>query len=207
MAEAGETPRSAPRRRWEDAGIARLILVNGPPASGKSTLARRYVDDRSGAALVEFDALRMTLANWEEDESTRLVARDLAGAAVAEHLRAGHDVVMPQYFGRVGYITVLEDMAHQHGATFVEVILVIEAALAIDRFRARRARMIERGERHPERDVAEADVEPFILDAVDRLARLPSARPESLVITVEPGASEDEVHRRLRSLLGEDGLS
>ena len=94
-----------------------------------------------------------------------------------EHLDAGRDVVMAQYFGRLGYIVVLEDLAREHGATFVEVILATGAALAIDRFRARRRAMTERGEDHPERDIADADVEAFILDAVDRLTRLPTARP------------------------------
>ena len=57
--------------------------------------------------------------------------------------------------------------------------------------------MTERGERHPERDIADADVEAFILDAVDRLTRLPTARPESRVIPVALEASQDEVYRRL----------
>ena len=185
----------------KDAGIARLILLNGPPASGKSTLARRYVDDHDGAVLVEVDALRMTLPNWDSDEATRLVARDLAGTAVVEHLGAGRDVVMAQYFGRLGYIVLLDDLARERGAAFVEVILATGAALAIDRFRARRRAMIERGERHPERDIADADVEAFILDAVDRLARLPTARSESRIVPVALGASEDEIYRRLLSVL------
>jgi predicted kinase len=187
----------------KDAGIARLILVNGPPASGKSTLARRYVDDHDGAALVEVDVLRMTLPNWEKDEATRLAAAELARVVIAEHLGAGRDVVMAQYFGRLGYIVLLDDVAREHGATFVEVILSTGAAVAIDRFRARRRAMAERGEIHPERDIAEADVETFILDAVERLTRLPTARPESRVIPVDPEASEDEVYRRLRSVLGD----
>ena len=58
----------------KDAWIARLILINGAPASGKSTLARRYVDDYDGTALVEVDTLQMTLPNWEQDEATRLAA-------------------------------------------------------------------------------------------------------------------------------------
>ena len=182
-----------------------MILVNGPPASGKSTLARRYVDDHDGAALVEVDALRRTLPNWETDEATRLAARDLAGAAVNEHLGAGRDVVMPQYFGRLGYVVLLDDVAREHGATFVEIILSTDAAVAIDRFRARRRAMAERGERHPERDIADEDVEPFILDAVERLTRLPTARPGSLVIPVEPDASPDEVYRRLCSVLDGEG--
>jgi predicted kinase len=195
---AGVSPRIS-----KDAEIARLILINGAPASGKSTLARRYVADHDGAALVEFDVLRTTLPNWEQDETTRLVARDLAGAAAIEHLSAGRDVVMPQHFGRLGYIVVLDDLARAHGAAFVEVILVTDAALAIDRFRARRRAMVERGERHPERDIADADVEPFILDAVDRLTRLPTARPESRLVPVALGATEDETYRRLLTVLSE----
>ena len=164
--------------------MARLILINGPPASGKSTLARRYVDDHERAALVEFDTLRMTLPNWEADEATRLVAQQLAGAEVVEHLGAGRDVVMPQYFGRLGHVNLLEGLAHEHHATFVEVILASGEALAIDRFRARRREMIESGVHHPERDIADADVEAFIVDAIERLTRLPTARPQSLIVPI-----------------------
>src|SRR5918995_3831971 len=115
----GPSRSSSTRAVSKDAGIARLILVNGPPASGKSTLARRYVDDHDGAALVEVDTLQMTLPNWEKDEATRLAAAELAGAAIVEHLGAGRDVVMAQYFGRLGYIVLLEDVAREQGATFV----------------------------------------------------------------------------------------
>ncbi len=145
----------------------------------------------------------MTLANWEKDETTRLVARELAGAAIVEHLGAGRDVVTAQYFGRLGYIVLLEDVAREHGATFIEVILATSEALAIDRFRDRRRHMIERGVHHPERDIADADVEAFIVDAVERLARLPTARPQTRIVPVALEASKGEVYRRLLSGLGE----
>ena len=145
----------------------------------------------------------MTLPNWEKDEATSLVARDLAGAAVLEHLDADRDVVMAQYFGRLGYIVLLDALAREHGAAFVEVILKIDAAVAIDRFRARREAMTADGERHPERDIADDCVEAFVLDAVDRLTRLPTARPQSRVVSVAPDATEDEIYRRLLSVLGE----
>ena len=146
----------------------------------------------------------MTLPNWEKHEASRLVASELAGAAIVEHLCDGCDVVMAQYFGRLGYIVLLDDLARENGATLIEVILATDAALAIDRFRARRQTMTERGERHPERDIADADVEAFIRDAVDRLTRLPSARPESRIVRVPLEASEDEIYRRLLSALGEE---
>jgi hypothetical protein len=145
----------------------------------------------------------MTLPNWETDEATRLVARDLAGAAVVDNLAAARDVVVAQYFGRLGYIAVLEDLARAHGATFVEVILATDAPVAIERFRSRRRAMSARGQRHPERDIADADVEPFILDAVDRLTRLPRARPESRLVPIAPGASEEEIYHLLLAALDE----
>jgi predicted kinase len=187
----------------DDAQIARLILINGPPASGKSTLARRYVDEHERVAVVDVDSVRTTLPDWEDDESTRLLARDRAGTAVVEHLDSGRDVVMPQYFGRLGYIALLDDIARQHHATFVEVILATDADLAVERFRARRRAMAARGERHPERDIADVAVEAFIEDAAQRLTRLPTVRPGTHVIPIEAGSSEDEVYRRLCSVLDE----
>jgi hypothetical protein len=112
---------------------------------------------------------------------------------------------MAQYFGRLGYIVLLEAVAREHGARFVEVVLAIDAAHAIGRFRACRRALAGRGEAHPERDIAEADVEAFIVDAVDRLTRLPAARPNSRIIPVELAASEDEIYCRLWSVLGEQG--
>lgn len=185
----------------EDGGIARLILVNGPPASGKSTLARRYVDSHAGAALVEVDELRMTLPNWEADEATRLGARDLAGAAMVEHLRAGRDVVMPQYFGRLGYIVLMDELAREHDVSFVEVILALDATTAIERFRRRRLALAAHGQRHPEQDIADDEVEPFVLDAVERLERLPTARPRSHVIPLDTATTEDEAYCRLLVVL------
>jgi hypothetical protein len=94
-------------------------------------------------------------------------------------------------------------VAREHGATFVEVVLATSEALAIDRFRSRRRELIERGVHHPERDIADADVEPFIRDAVERLTRLATARPQSRIVPVALDASEDEVYRRLLSVLEE----
>ncbi|MCO8129433.1 hypothetical protein NHL50_19700 [Acidimicrobiia bacterium EGI L10123] len=67
--------------------------------------------------------------------------------------------------------------------------------------------MATRGERHPERDIADAEVESFILDAVDRMSRLPTVRTGSRIVPVEFDEPEDAIYRRLLSVLGEEGGS
>ena len=64
--------------------------------------------------------------------------------------------------------------------------------------------MVDRDEHHPERDIADDDVETFVRDAVERLARLPTARPASLIVDVDGSASQEDVYRRLRSALDDE---
>ncbi|HTI20015.1 MAG TPA: AAA family ATPase, partial [Kutzneria sp.] len=72
-----------------------LLLLNGPPGVGKSTVAARYVDDHPLALNLDIDVLRAQLGRWQDDlESAGLVARDLAVAMARTHLLAGHDVVV-----------------------------------------------------------------------------------------------------------------
>lgn len=89
--------------------MPRLILLNGPPGSGKSTLPQRYVDDRPLALNLDIDWLRGLLGQWRADaHSAGLLARAIALAAARVHLAAGHDVVVPQFLGRREFIRQLE---------------------------------------------------------------------------------------------------
>ena len=44
--------------------MGRLIHLNGPTGSGKTTLGRRWVEARRGAILVDPDSLLATLPDW-----------------------------------------------------------------------------------------------------------------------------------------------
>ena len=120
--------------------VPRLILINGAPGSGKSTLARRLVEATHLSLLLEIDTIRGHLGRWADDPAASgVAARRLAIAAAGVHLDAGHDVVVPQFLGRVAFIEQLERAAAEHGSEFIEIALVSSAEDASRRFQARHA--------------------------------------------------------------------
>lgn len=131
-------------------GRATLLLLNGPPAVGKSTLARAVAAARPLTLVVEVDDLRTAMSGWEVDESSKERARRLAVALVDDHLGAGHDVIVPQFLGRAAFAEELATVAGRHGARFIEVVLVADPRLVIERFEHRR-RLGDLG--HPAREV------------------------------------------------------
>lgn len=157
--------------------VARLILVNGVPGAGKSTVARLVVDRLPRALLLDIDAVRTMLGQWEDDPGSRLIARDLAVVLTGAHLATGHDVVIPQHLGRPAFVEGLNAIARSSGATLVECVLVVNPQVAVERFRARRAHLDEAGVRHPELDIADEVVEAEVHDAATRLTDVLARRP------------------------------
>jgi predicted kinase len=140
-------------------------------------LARRYLADHPLALLVDIDGLRTQLGQWDRWEESRTVARELALALAEAQLSSGRDVIVPQYLGRIEFIERLDDLARRCGAEFVEVVLVTELTVSIERFRRRRAELEPAGTPHPEADVAEAEIEQIVRDAFDRLSAICDRRP------------------------------
>lgn len=170
--------------------MATLLLVNGPPAVGKSTLARRYLDDHPFALLVEVDALRTALGRWAEHDESRQTARTLALALVEAQLGLGFDVVLPQFLGRLELIETLAGVAARHSAHFVEVVLVAEKEEVVRRFQARRDALARSGEPHPEADVLDGDIDALVDEWLARLAEVRGARPGTKTIPVNLGVDE-----------------
>src|SRR3954453_1840624 len=105
--------------------VPRLILLNGPPAIRKSTLALRFVHDHPLALCLDIDGIRRLIGSWQEyPEESGMLARAAALAAIAEHLAAGHDVVVPQYLGKPEFVDRLAQTADAAGAIFHEVVLM-----------------------------------------------------------------------------------
>lgn len=118
--------------------LPRLVLLNGAPGAGKSTVARRWADDHPLSLVLDIDTVRSLLGGWAADRTAAgLVARDLAVAMALTHLRAGCDVVVPQHLGRAEFIERLAETAREAGARFLEVVLDVDQDIGRQRFTAR----------------------------------------------------------------------
>jgi predicted kinase len=118
--------------------MPRLIVINGPPGCGKSTLAERFVADHPLAANLDVDRIRAMIGRWQDEPTASgLLARAMTLAAARAHLTSGHDVVIPQLIARPEFLEQLEALATEVGAVFYEVVLSDDKASAIRRFKER----------------------------------------------------------------------
>lgn len=167
--------------------MARLILLNGPPGVGKSTLARRYARDNPLTLVVEIDSIRTAMGGWETHRESMLLARQAAVAMAEAHLRAGHDVVIPQLNASAAMVELLAQPATVTGADLREVLLW-SADDPFSRLEASRAELEASGTAHPLR-VATPDRE-SLTSTITRLRALAEARPQTAVIYTTAGATE-----------------
>jgi predicted kinase len=100
-----------------------LLLLNGLPASGKSSTAQSWAARRPGTLVLEIDLVR-TLVSGNDAASQ---ARVLAHAMAESHLLSGHDVVVPQLTARTRNLVPFEEIATRARAAIVHVLLDVDA--------------------------------------------------------------------------------
>lgn len=131
-------------------------------------------------SVLDVDAIKHALPTWTTDpHEAGLEARRLAIVEITRLLSQGSDVVLGQYLARPDFIEELEDLASRSGATFVEVILEIDAPSLATRI-ARRSEIPTRPEHAINNElVGPADVEALVASIEALRAVRPQAKPIS----------------------------
>jgi len=175
--------------------VTLLVLLNGPPASGKSTIAERLVATRPLALQLDIDVVRGLLGDWlQRPTDAGLAARALAISMARTHLAAGHDVFVPQFLGRPEFIDELAALALETGSTFVEIALVLDRAAARTALAERSADPQNDTHRDAAALVEQSGGTSAVDEMFDRYEALLTQRSSAIRIDVERGDIDAAVH-------------
>ena len=159
--------------------MPRLVLLNGPPAVGKSTLAELYADRHPYVLNLDIDRLRCLVGGWRTHSAeTGELVRSMALSMAATHLGAGHDVLVPQYLGSLVQLERFAAVARGCRAALVEIVLMDSKQHSLERFVRRAA-----SGTNPWHEQPADGVEPMY----DRLIEVVASRPGSTVIPFDDG--------------------
>lgn len=148
------------------------------------------------ALSVDIDELRVRIGGWQTQPDSKLLARNLGFGMAAEHLRSGHDVVLPQLLLNGEVVDHLREIATDAGGQFVEVVLVASTDELTGRLRD------SHGKRpHPRNLFSVDDLESQVGSALEALNRLAAERSTSLLIDVS-GLSADAAASMVQRTIG-----
>lgn len=184
-------------------GVPQLIHLNGPPGIGKSTLAQRYVDEHPGVLNLDVDQLRSLVGGWRERfAETGELIRPLALEMAGTYLRGGHDVILPQYLGRLSEIQRFEAVARDAGAAFCEVVFMDTLESSVRRFTDRGNAGALPWHRDVSAVVERSGGVRLLGQMHDQLGEVLLSRPDAIVITSEEGQVQ-QTYEALLAILGQ----
>jgi predicted kinase len=178
-----------------------LVLLNGPPAAGKSTLAARLVATRPLALNLDIDVVRGLLGAWiDRPADAGLAARALAISMARTHLTAGHDVFVPQFLGRVDFIVELQCLADECDVRFVEIALIVDRSTALQAFSERSRAPSTQSHVDAAEPVERSGSLDAAADMYDAFSAMLDQRPNTRHVDVEIGDIDGTLGRLERAI-------
>lgn len=174
---------------------AKLILINGFAASGKTTIAKKYIAEHSMALSLEADMIVDNIGDWiGHEEEVRQLTFELAKAMIRAYLPSGHDVILPYLVLDANEAREFESIARDCGADFYEFILYNDRADAI-------ARLFKRGKwGEATSPPLTEDDRPVINSIMDRMESALKDRPNAIRLRLE-GQDPDETYQQLLQIV------
>lgn len=179
--------------------MPRLILLNGPPGIGKSTIADHYADEHSGTLNLDVDRVRYLIGGWRTDfAGVGEIVRPVALAMLGAHLAGNRDVVMPQYLSSTAEVGEFERVARSAGAEFVEIVLMADRDDSIARF----LRGTDDDRRQEIQSIVDdAGGDAHLRDLYDELLDGLDDRPHAMLVT-SPDGDVDGTYKQVIVRLG-----
>lgn len=111
----------------------KLIVLYGFAASGKTTLAKLYIDEHPLALAFEGDSIIGMMGQWRKYESeARRIIFEHTKSIIRNQLLAGKDVIIPYLLTEASDSESFENIAHECGVEFIEVYIKFEKEEAVE---------------------------------------------------------------------------
>ncbi len=103
----------------------KLILLNGAPGVGKSTLASLYAEAHPMTLRIDTDEVRRLISHQRaHGEDSGFLSKKIVGAMAQSYLAESRDVVIAQRCGKIEYVEALEEIAQESGPSFMNFLLM-----------------------------------------------------------------------------------
>lgn len=100
--------------------MPQLVLINGAPGAGKSTIAHRLAQKAPLDLALDVDVIKHSLGRWDADpEAAGIRARRLAVAMAGAQLDEGGDVFVGQFAARLEFAEQLQAVVERRPSAIV----------------------------------------------------------------------------------------
>ncbi len=118
---------------------AKLIILYGFAASGKTTIAKTYIDNHPLSMMIEGDEIINMMGQWRKYENdARVLVFKHTCSIVKNQLQAGHAVILPYLLTDATHINSFIEIANEVGTPVYEIYLSADKENAI-------AKLLKRG--------------------------------------------------------------